>query len=51
MIEKYDSKWISLATVSILGQPPRPPQKSTHSKRKFLNAKGIYSLHICSYQA
>ncbi|MEE9397274.1 MAG: hypothetical protein V3V31_09710 [Methylococcales bacterium] len=23
MIEKYDSKWVSLATVSILGQPPR----------------------------
>ena len=22
MIEKYDSKWVSLATVSILGQPP-----------------------------
>ncbi|MEE9398465.1 MAG: hypothetical protein V3V31_15815 [Methylococcales bacterium] len=24
MIEKSDSKWVSLATVSILGQPPRP---------------------------
>ncbi|MEE9395555.1 MAG: hypothetical protein V3V31_00945 [Methylococcales bacterium] len=23
MIEKYDSKWVSLATVSIIGQPPR----------------------------
>ncbi|MEE9398222.1 MAG: hypothetical protein V3V31_14545 [Methylococcales bacterium] len=23
MIEKYDSKWVSLATVSILRQPPR----------------------------
>ncbi|MEE9397573.1 MAG: hypothetical protein V3V31_11240 [Methylococcales bacterium] len=23
MIEKSDSKWVSLATVSILGQPPR----------------------------
>ncbi|MEE9397549.1 MAG: hypothetical protein V3V31_11120 [Methylococcales bacterium] len=41
MIEKSDSKWISLATVSILGQPPSPSRKSTHSKRAFLSAKGI----------
>ncbi|MEE9397285.1 MAG: hypothetical protein V3V31_09765 [Methylococcales bacterium] len=41
MIEKSDSKWISLAAASILGQAPSPSQKSTHSKRAFLNAKGI----------
>ncbi|MEE9397825.1 MAG: hypothetical protein V3V31_12515 [Methylococcales bacterium] len=41
MIEKYDSKWVSLATVSIIGQPPSPSRKSTHSKPAFLNAKGI----------
>ena len=42
MIEKSDSKWVSLATASILGLPPSPSQKSTHSKRAFLNAKGIF---------
>ncbi|MEE9396262.1 MAG: hypothetical protein V3V31_04540 [Methylococcales bacterium] len=36
MIEKSDSKWIFLATVSIFGQPPSPSQKLTHSKRGIL---------------
>ncbi|MEE9397080.1 MAG: hypothetical protein V3V31_08735 [Methylococcales bacterium] len=29
MIEKSDSKWVSLATVSILGQPPRSRKGSS----------------------
>ncbi|MEE9395510.1 MAG: hypothetical protein V3V31_00715 [Methylococcales bacterium] len=41
MIKKSDSKWVSLATVSILGQPPSPSRISTSSKWAFLNAKGI----------
>ncbi len=46
MIEKSDSKWISLAAASILGQAPSPPRKSNHSKWAFLNAKGIYGQSI-----
>ncbi|MEE9398162.1 MAG: hypothetical protein V3V31_14240 [Methylococcales bacterium] len=42
MIEKSDSKWVFLATVSIIGQPPSPSRISTRSKRAFLNVKGIF---------
>ncbi|MEE9396217.1 MAG: hypothetical protein V3V31_04315 [Methylococcales bacterium] len=47
MIEKSDSKWVSLATVSILGQPPSSSQKYTHLKRVFLSAKGIKEFRKC----
>ena len=41
MIGKSGQNGLFRSRFSILGQPPSPSRKPTHSKRSFLNAKGI----------
>ncbi|MEE9395538.1 MAG: hypothetical protein V3V31_00860 [Methylococcales bacterium] len=41
MIGKSGQNGLFRSRFSILGQAPNPSRKSTHSKRAFLNVKGI----------